>query len=88
MYALRYGTVPIVRSTGGLKDTVTDFGDPGGFGIRFVQPAVWDACNAVARSLVLYKNSSLLQEIREYCMQLDHSWDSAAEEYLKLYKTL
>ena len=88
MYALRYGTVPIVRSTGGLKDTVTDFGDPGGFGIRFVQPAVWDACSAVGRALVLYNNSSLLQEIREYCMQLDHSWDSAAEEYLKLYKTL
>jgi starch synthase len=88
MYALRYGTVPIVRSTGGLKDTVTDFGDPGGFGIRFVQAATWDACNAVARALVLYNNGSLLQEIREYCMQLDHSWDSAAEEYLKLYKTL
>ncbi|SFD81304.1 starch synthase [Chitinophaga sp. CF118] len=88
MYALRYGTVPIVRSTGGLKDTVIDFGDPGGFGIRFIQPATWDACNAVGRSLVLYNNASLFQEIREYCMQLDHSWDSAASEYLKLYNSL
>ena len=37
MYALRYGTVPMVRSTGGLKDTVIDFGDWQGFGIRFDQ---------------------------------------------------
>jgi starch synthase len=88
MYALRYGTIPIVRSTGGLKDTVTDFGDPGGFGIRFLQPAAWDACSAIARSVVLYNNNSLFQEIREYCMQIDHSWDSAAAEYLKLYNSL
>ncbi|GAA3931900.1 glycosyltransferase [Chitinophaga oryziterrae] len=88
MYALRYGTIPIVRSTGGLKDTVVDFGDPGGFGIRFIQPAAWDACSAIARAMVLYHNNSLFQEIREYCMQLDHSWDSAAEEYLKLYNSL
>lgn len=88
MYALRYGTIPIVRSTGGLKDTVVDFGDPGGFGIRFIQPAAWDVCSAIARAMVLYNNNSLFQEIREYCMQLDHSWDSAAEEYLKLYNSL
>lgn len=88
MYALRYGTIPIVRSTGGLRDTVTDFGDPGGFGIRFIQPATWDACNAVGRALQLYNNTSLFQEIREYCMQLDHSWDRSAAEYLKLYESL
>ncbi len=48
MYALRYGTVPMVRSVGGLKDTVTDFGDPNGFGIRF------DQCQVLAILLILW----------------------------------
>lgn len=86
MYALRYGAVPIVRSVGGLKDTVRDFGDPGGFGLRFVHAAVWDACHAIDRAVTLYKDTTQLQQIREYSMQLDHSWDSAAAEYIRLYE--
>jgi starch synthase len=86
MYALRYGTIPIVRSVGGLKDTVRDIGDPGGFGLRFEQPAAWDVCNAIDRAITLYKDSTQLDEVREYVMQLDHSWDSAAAEYIRLYQ--
>jgi starch synthase len=88
MYALRYGTVPIVRSVGGLKDTVTDFGDPGGFGIRFIHAAAWDACKAVSRAVELYGDTVALQGIIKTMMQLDHSWDSAAAEYLQLYNTI
>ncbi|WP_343671958.1 glycogen synthase [Chitinophaga sp.] len=88
LYALRYGTVPIVRSVGGLKDTVKDFGDPGGFGIRFIQAEPWDACQAVARAVELYSDVQALQEIQEYIMQIDHSWDSAAAEYVELYESI
>ena len=51
LYAMRYGTIPIVRSTGGLKDTVIDFGDTGGFGIRFEQASVDDIVYSAAEAL-------------------------------------
>src|SRR5204862_6092521 len=54
MYALRYGTVPIVRSVGGLIDTVKDFGDYQGFGIRFDRPSVGDITYSVGRAVDLY----------------------------------
>jgi glycogen synthase len=56
MYAMRYGTMPIVRSTGGLKDTVIDFGEEGGYGIRFDNVSVDDICVSVTRAVVLYKD--------------------------------
>jgi starch synthase len=58
MYAMRYGTMPIVRSTGGLKDTVIDFGDEGGYGIRFANVSVDDICVSVTRAVVLYKDTA------------------------------
>ncbi|MVT08859.1 glycogen synthase [Chitinophaga tropicalis] len=88
MYALRYGTVPIVRSVGGLKDTVTDFGDPGGSGIRFIHAATWDACLAVGRAVQLYHDTARFQDIREHGMQLDNSWDNSAAAYLQLYSSI
>jgi starch synthase len=89
MYALRYGTVPMVRSVGGLRDTVTDFGDPGGFGIRFDHASVWDITHSIGRAVDLYYNKKdVYAEMRKYMMQLDHSWDVAAKQYLDLYKSL
>jgi len=89
MYALRYGTVPMVRSTGGLKDTVTDFGDPQGFGIRFTHPSVWDITYSVGRAIDLYNNKKELYSwMRHYMMGIDHSWHSSAREYVSLYESL
>jgi starch synthase len=89
MYALRYGTVPIVRSTGGLKDTVTDFGDWQGFGIRFNHASVEDIRHSVGRAIDLFYNqTNLLFWMREFMMNIDHSWDSSAEQYLDLYKSI
>ena len=53
MYALRYGTIPIVRNTGGLKDTVKDFGGEGGYGICFDVASVGDICNAIHRVVTI-----------------------------------
>ena len=85
MYALRYGTVPVVRRIGGLKDTVTDIGDDG-FGICHDQTSVWDVCHAIGRANELYADKKRMKEIRKFIMQLDHSWDRAAQEYIDLYQ--
>ncbi len=89
MYALRYGTVPIVRSTGGLKDTVKDFGDWQGYGIRFNNADVNDISYSVGRAIDLYHNKKdLYNWMRSYMMQIDNSWDASAADYIKLYQSL
>lgn len=89
MYALRYGTVPMVRSTGGLKDTVKDFGEWQGYGIRFNNASVNDITYSVGRAIDLYNNKrDLYNWMRTYMMQIDHSWDASAGEYIKLYESL
>ncbi|HEV7330093.1 MAG TPA: glycogen/starch synthase [Flavisolibacter sp.] len=89
MYALRYGTVPMVRSTGGLKDTVRDFGEWQGFGIRFNQADAGDITYSVGRAIDLYYNKrDLFTWMRSYMMHLDHSWESSAGEYIRLYASL
>lgn len=86
MYALRYGTIPMVRSVGGLKDTVLDMGDPGGFGIRFDQASVADIVYSVGRAVELYeKEAPRLLKMRKQAMAIDHSWDKAATAYQALY---
>lgn len=87
MYSLRYGTIPIVRRTGGLKDTVIDIGD-GGFGICHEQTSVADVIYSINRAVELYKNSEKRDSIIMTTMQLDHSWDKAAQEYINVYQSL
>ena len=88
LYSLRYGTVPIVRSTGGLKDTVIDFGDEGGYGIRFNNISVDDMSYSIGRAIALYQNIPHLQLLRKRMMALDFSWDKSAKEYITLYESL
>jgi starch synthase len=88
MYAMQYGTVPMVRSTGGLKDTVVDMGDAGGWGIRFVHASVGDVTHAVGRAFEAYSNKQQLTGMRQHMMQIDNSWENAVQQYLDLYKSL
>ena len=89
MYALRYGTIPIVRNVGGLRDTVVDFGDTGGFGIRFDQATVWDVTYSVGRGIDLYYNKKeQMKNMIDTMMKIDHSWESSAGEYISLYQSL
>lgn len=85
LYALRYGTIPIVRRVGGLRDTVVDIGD-GGFGICHDQTSIWDVGQAMGRAYELYQDKKRVKDILKYTMQLDHSWDRAAQQYIETYQ--
>jgi len=88
LYSLRYGTMPVVRSTGGLKDTVIDFGDEGGYGIRFNNVSVEDICYSISRAMDLYPDSKKMQTLRKRMMALDFSWDTSAKQYIELYQSI
>ena len=88
MYAMRYGTVPVVRRTGGLQDTVVDIGDPGGYGITHAHASVGDVTHAVYRALGLYADPGRLAEVRAAMMELDFGWQQSARRYIDLYRTL
>ena len=87
MYSLRYGTIPIVRRTGGLKDTVIDIGD-NGFGICHEQTSVSDVIYSINRAVELYQNQEKTEAIIRTTMQIDHSWNKAAQEYINVYQSL
>ncbi|WP_159022098.1 glycogen synthase [Formosa sp. L2A11] len=86
MYALRYGTIPIVNSVGGLKDTVEDLYD-GGFGICHNGVTVSEVCEAIERATEFY-DSEIFKQTRVEVMSIDHSWHASAESYLNVYNSL
>jgi len=87
MYALRYGTIPIVNFIGGLKDTVTDIKE-NGFGLVHKKVSTKEVVKSIIRATVFYKNQVHFKKIRTQIMQIDHSWDTSAKAYIKLYKSL
>lgn len=88
LYSLAYGTVPVVRSTGGLADTVTDFSQPHGTGVRFDAFDVGALEHAIWRSLQLYGDKALLDAVRRRGMAQDFSWGASARAYEGLYRRL
>ena len=92
LVALRYGTIPIVRSTGGLKDTVFDCENPQTphekrNGFVFSEPTPEAQKRALQRALALWKNEKeTFQNMTRSVMQQDYSWKLPAKEYLKLYQ--
>ena len=88
MIALRYGTIPVVRETGGLKDSIHDSGDGEGNGITFKNYDPMDMMNAVKRALKGYKNKEGWNILVKRAMQSDNSWGKSANEYIRLYRNM
>lgn len=86
IYSLRYGTLPIVRATGGLKDTVVGLGKRGATGISFEQPSVEDVTAALQQAVTLYADQRKYKTIQQRAMQQYFGWDQAALLYQALYQ--
>lgn len=88
MVALRYGTLPIVRETGGLKDSITDSGDGEGNGFTFQTYDAYDMLGAIYRGIDAYGNKEYWQTLVKRALECDMSWGKSANEYIKMYKSL
>jgi starch synthase len=93
LYSLKYGTVPIVRETGGLADTVTDttpetLKSKTATGFMFKEVAAQALVGAIKRALATYANGKVWKQLMRTGMAQDWSWKSSAEKYVRLYKKL
>ena len=88
MESMRYGTIPIVRATGGLDDTVEDFNPATleGNGFKFKDFDGWSIYGQMVRAVETYRNKSVWRKIQENAMNTDFSWDNVAETYEELYR--
>ena len=89
LISLRYGTIPIVRATGGLADTIDDW-DPRpqtGNGFVFTAYDHWDLFAQVVRALETFRQPALWSRLQQNAMSTDVSWANSAEKYVRLYGT-
>jgi starch synthase len=90
MYALKYGTVPVVRATGGLRDTVKEFNSATGLGDGFVFNE-YDAdamLMAIERAVTTFRDDTHWRRLIGNCFHANFSWDRAAREYLEWFERL
>ena len=88
MYSLRYGTIPIVRVTGGLDDSVTDITEhpEDADGIKFYEYSARALAKAIRKALALFENKELLDHFRRNGMNVDYSWEHTTHEYEAVYR--
>ena len=90
IYSMKYGTVPVVRATGGLDDSVQEF-DPAtrqGTGFKFKGPDVEGVLAALRKALRFHADKGLWRVIQKNGMEMDFSWERTAPEYIDLYNKI
>jgi starch synthase len=87
LYSLRYGTLPIVRATGGLDDTVVDFDERTrtGSGFKFIEYTAPALAACVKRALSVYAGQDAFGALQAQAMKLDYGWHLSARRYAELY---
>src|SRR5690606_18559736 len=88
LYAMKYGTIPVVCGIGRLKDTVRDVSEKNGYGFVFQTAVLEDADSAIERALDYIGQRGKMQRVRRKEMKLDFSWDKSAQQYIDLYNRL
>lgn len=90
MYSLVYGTVPIVRETGGLADTVIKFNEKegSGNGFSFVKYEPEEMLKEIKRAIKIYKDKVTWHKLMKNGMKSDFSWETSAKKYLDVYRSL
>ncbi|MBU1084551.1 MAG: glycogen synthase GlgA, partial [Candidatus Omnitrophica bacterium] len=90
MYSLKYGTIPIVRATGGLDDAIVDFDESGkeSNGFKFASADKRSLYSAVERALRVYRDKEEWTKLMKRAMGYDFSWTVSAEKYMQLYRDM
>lgn len=88
LYAFKYGTIPIVRNTGGLSETVQDISEDHGNGIKFNDLSIDAITSSFRRAAELYTQKEYFNNLRKDVLNLDFSWEKAASNYLTIYTSL
>ena len=88
LYSMRYGTLPVVNSTGGLKDSVKDMTEEDGTGFVFSPLNPDTIVKAVERAVEFHKDKEKLKAARIRAMETDSTWKRSAEAYVDVYRSL
>lgn len=90
MYSMRYATVPVVRATGGLDDTVKDFdaSKGTGTGFKFREYNAGALLETIREALYFYSRPDDWRKIQLNGMATDNSWEAAAQKYIQLYQEI
>ena len=93
MYAMRYGTVPIVRNSGGLANIIVDAGAENisrglATGFHFQEPCSAELLACIYRALALYRQPIIWRKLQLNGMDQDFSWHRSAEAYANVYRSL
>ena len=88
LIAMRYASLPIVRATGGLEDTVTGYPLDNSNGFKFWNYNGWDMLNAIKCALYVYSDKFVFNAMRKSAMETDFSWKKSALQYLDMYKEI
>jgi len=90
LYSLKYGTIPVVRETGGLKDTIKNFSPSSGKGNGFLfeEYSGKALLAAIKRALKIYGDKKMWNLLMKNAMEMDFSWEKSAEKYVTLYEKI